>query len=92
MISSSFLSHPSSSRHPPSSFMFSSLHGISHVGGVQVCRHRVVGFQDDLFPPPSYSTDGMNAVQSAAPPPLPTPATFEDSEEGGAVVAVHPAV
>lgn len=32
----------------------------------------------------------MNAVQSAAPPPLPP--ALEDCEEGGAVVAVHPAV
>lgn len=34
----------------------------------------------------------MNAVQPAAPPPLASPATLKDGEEGGAVVAVHPAV
>lgn len=34
----------------------------------------------------------MNAVQPATPAPLCSPATLEDGEEGGAVVAVHPAV
>lgn len=34
----------------------------------------------------------MDAVQPTAPAPLPSPATLEDGEEGGAVVAVHPAV
>lgn len=57
--------------------------------------HCILGFQHYLLGPPSSSlssSDGVNAVQPAAPPPLASPATLKDGEEGGAVVAVHPAV
>ncbi len=45
-----------------------------------------------LCPPSSSSSNRVNAVQSAAPPSLSSPATLEDCKEGSTVVAVHPAV
>lgn len=54
---------------------------------------RVLRLQDDLLRPRCAgcpSADGVDAVQAAAPPAV--SATLEDGEEGGAVVAVHPAV
>lgn len=57
-------------------------------------RNWVLRLQNDLLRPSaagsSSAADGVDAVQPAAPAPF--PATLEDGEEGGAVVAVHPAV
>lgn len=52
-------------------------------------------FKHYLLRPPSSSSassNGVNAVQAATPPPLPSPAALEDGKEGSAVIAVHPAI
>lgn len=70
----------------------------SNVSGVQAGGHHILVFKHYFLCPlatfssSSPSPHGVNTVEAAAPPPLPSPATLEDREEGGAVVAVHPAI